>query len=150
MYRVYTVSTRYFGRSQTTPRPSEHPPVMGEKMLLFFVLFLTFSAMVANPKKHGTLHGGQSRSWSAEQGKKKKKKKSGSLVDRFVAWVESWWIIAVFTRVWIPWVRNLERETHFTEFWLPQTAWDQCSTIQSVLVWRDFKECWTSIAIKKL
>ena len=35
--------------------------------------FLTFSALVANPKKT-TLHGGQSRSWSAEQGKKKKKK----------------------------------------------------------------------------
>ena len=34
--------------------------------------FLTFSALVANPKKT-TLHGGQSRSWSAEQGKKKKK-----------------------------------------------------------------------------
>ena len=35
------------------------------------VLFLTFSALIANPKKT-TLHGGQSRSWSAEQGKKKK------------------------------------------------------------------------------
>ena len=43
------------------------------KLLL---LFLTFSALVANPKKT-TLHGGQSRSWSAEQGKKEKKK-SGS------------------------------------------------------------------------
>ena len=31
--------------------------------------------LVANPKKT-TLHGGQSRSWSAEQGKEKKKKKS--------------------------------------------------------------------------
>ena len=36
------------------------------------LLFLTFSALVANPKKT-TFHGGQSRSWSAEQGKKKKK-----------------------------------------------------------------------------
>ena len=45
--------------------------------LLLLLLFLTFSALVANPKKT-TLHGGQSRSWSAEQGKKKKKKKSGS------------------------------------------------------------------------
>ena len=36
------------------------------------MLFLTFSALVANPKKN-TLHGGQSRSWS-----KQKKKKSGS------------------------------------------------------------------------
>ena len=37
------------------------------------MLFLTFSALVANPKKT-TLHGGQSRSWSAEQGKKEKRK----------------------------------------------------------------------------
>ena len=35
--------------------------------LLLLLLFLTFSALVANPKKT-TLHGGQSRSWSAEQG----------------------------------------------------------------------------------
>ena len=48
--------------------------VENELLLLFF---LTFSALVANPKKT-TLHGGQSRSWSAEQGKKKKKKKPGS------------------------------------------------------------------------
>ena len=38
------------------------------------VLFLTFSVLVTNPKKT-TLHAaGQSRSWSAEQGKKKSKK----------------------------------------------------------------------------
>ena len=37
------------------------------------MLFLTFSALVANPKKT-TLHGGQSRSWSAEKGKKEKRK----------------------------------------------------------------------------
>ena len=36
------------------------------------LLFLTFSALVANPKKTA-FHGGQSRSWSAEQGKKRKK-----------------------------------------------------------------------------
>ena len=36
------------------------------------VLFRTFSALVANPKKT-TLYGGQSRSWSAERRKKKKK-----------------------------------------------------------------------------
>ena len=41
--------------------------------LIGLLLFLTFSALVANPKKT-TLHGGQSRSWSAEQGKKEKKK----------------------------------------------------------------------------
>ena len=39
--------------------------------MLLLLLFLTFSALVANPKKT-TLHGGQSRSWSAEQGKKEK------------------------------------------------------------------------------
>ena len=37
-------------------------------LLLLLLLFLTFSVLVANPKKT-TLHGGQSRSWSAEQGK---------------------------------------------------------------------------------
>ena len=37
------------------------------------LLFLTFSTLVANPKKT-TLHGGQSRSWSAEQGKKEEEK----------------------------------------------------------------------------
>ena len=39
-------------------------------LLLLFreKMFLTFSVLVANPKKT-TLHGGQSRSWSAEQGK---------------------------------------------------------------------------------
>ena len=36
------------------------------------LLLITFNAVVANPKKT-TLHGGQSRSWSAEQGEKKKK-----------------------------------------------------------------------------
>ena len=43
---------------------------LGQQLLLV----LTFSVLVANPKKT-TLHGGQSRSWSAEQGKKEKKKK---------------------------------------------------------------------------
>ena len=38
---------------------------------MLLLVFLTFSALVANPKKI-TLHGGQSRSWSAEQGGKKK------------------------------------------------------------------------------
>ena len=36
----------------------------------FFLLFLTFSVLVATPKKN-TLHGGQSRSWSAEHGGEK-------------------------------------------------------------------------------
>ena len=53
--------------------------IVGENLitmlLLLLLLFLTFSALVANPKKTtGTLHGGQSRSWSAEQGKKRKRK----------------------------------------------------------------------------
>ena len=81
-------------------RPSEHPPVRGGDVKTFLggiigckyktssrhlngfpmvvtlgqqllLLFLTFSALVANPKKT-TLHGGQSRSWSAEQGKEEK------------------------------------------------------------------------------
>ena len=43
--------------------------LVGTELLL--LLFLTFSALVANPKKT-TLYGGQSRSWSAEQGKKRK------------------------------------------------------------------------------
>ena len=39
-----------------------------------YLLFLTFSVLlVANPKKT-TLHGGHSRSWSSEQGKKKQGK----------------------------------------------------------------------------
>ena len=45
---------------------------VGMKLLLL-VLFLTFSVLVANPKKT-TLHGGQSRSWSAEQEKENKRK----------------------------------------------------------------------------
>ena len=130
-------------KNQNTPRPSEHPPVMGEKMSkrlggikrlqiqnlfmafkpvprcrLLLWLFLTFSVLVANPKKllsatkikartaegrwiknpvgpsfcvtpagtsneldvqngweentHTHTHGGQSRSWSAGQGKENK------------------------------------------------------------------------------
>ena len=46
---------------------SRHSPNMVVSLvllLLLLLLFLTFSALVANPKKT-TLHGGQSRSWSA-------------------------------------------------------------------------------------
>ena len=43
------------------------------QLLLLLLLFLTFSVLVASPKKT-TLHGGQSRSWSAEQGKENKRK----------------------------------------------------------------------------
>ena len=49
---------------------------VGEKptVILLLFLFLTFSVLVANPKKllRSILHGGQSRSWSAEQGKESK------------------------------------------------------------------------------
>ena len=41
---------------------------------MFSLLFLAFSVLVANPKKTA-LHGGQSRSWSAEQGKERTKEK---------------------------------------------------------------------------
>ena len=40
-------------------------------VVLLLLLFLTFSVLVANPRKT-TLHGGQSRSWSAERGKENK------------------------------------------------------------------------------
>ena len=42
-------------------------------LIMLLLLFLTFSVLVANPKKT-TLYGGQSRSWSAEQGKENKRK----------------------------------------------------------------------------
>ena len=42
-------------------------PTYDARSLLLLLVFLTFSALVASPKKT-TLHGGQSRSWSAEQG----------------------------------------------------------------------------------
>ena len=41
--------------------------------MLLLLLFLIFSTLVASPKKT-TLHGGQSRSWFAEQGEKEKEK----------------------------------------------------------------------------
>ena len=37
-------------------------------------LFLAFSALLVANSKKTTLHGGQSRSWSAEQGNKEKEK----------------------------------------------------------------------------
>ena len=41
-------------------------------VIVVVVVVLTFNVLVANPKKT-TLHGGQSRSWSAEQGKESKR-----------------------------------------------------------------------------
>ena len=58
---------------ETTLRFTGPVPADSRQLLLLLLLFLTFSALVANPKKT-TLHGGQSRSWSAEQGKKRKRK----------------------------------------------------------------------------
>ena len=54
------------------------------RVACMLLLFLTFSALVANPKKT-TLHGGQSRSWSAEQGKKKKKKSGSAMYGHYIA-----------------------------------------------------------------
>ena len=45
---------------------------------VMLLLFLTFSVLVANPKKTTLLHGGQSRSWCAEQGKENKRKSLGA------------------------------------------------------------------------
>ena len=46
--------------------------------ILLLLLSLTCSVLVANPKKT-TLHGGQSRSWIANQGKENNRKMSGSI-----------------------------------------------------------------------
>ena len=44
-------------------------------LLWLLLLFFTFSVLVCQSEKnYGTLHGGQSRSWSAEQGKENKRK----------------------------------------------------------------------------
>ena len=58
---------------QREAHPGEGNSFFEKLERLLLLLFLTFSALVANPKKT-TLHGGQSRSWSAEQGKKEKEK----------------------------------------------------------------------------
>ena len=54
-----------------TERAMHAGPAVRGLAVMLLLLFLTFSALVANPKKT-TLHGGQSRLWSAEQGKNKK------------------------------------------------------------------------------
>ena len=56
-------------------------------------MFLTFSVLVANPKKT-TLHGGQSRSWS-EQGKENKKK-SGSIPPPTHTLMMFYFVLAIF------------------------------------------------------
>ena len=64
-------------KNQNTPRPSEHPPVMGEKMSkrLDGVVFVSHIKRIGCQPDKTTSHGGQSRSWSAEQGKEKEIKK---------------------------------------------------------------------------
>ena len=42
--------------------------------MLLLLLFLTFSVCIGCQPEKTTLHGGQSRSWSAEQGKENKRK----------------------------------------------------------------------------
>ena len=68
IYASYTTTMNRAGMYM-----SPNKKYTGTWLLLLLLLFLTFSALVANPKKT-TLHGGQSRSWSAEQGKKEKEK----------------------------------------------------------------------------
>ena len=50
-------------------RPSEHPPVRGDnfKTLLLFVVVSCIQRIGYQPEKY-FIHGGQSRSWSVEQG----------------------------------------------------------------------------------
>ena len=57
------------------PRPSEHPPVWGKKCQNVLLLFLTFSALVANPKRLLCTVANPARGLLNRE--KKKKKKSG-------------------------------------------------------------------------
>ena len=57
-------------KNLNAPRPSEHPPVWGKKCQNVVVSHI--QRIGCQPGKT-TLHGGQSRSWSAEQGKKEGK-----------------------------------------------------------------------------
>ena len=52
---------------------ADNTAVNYKMLLLLLLLFLTFSALVANPKKT-TSHGDQSRSWFANRGKQNKTK----------------------------------------------------------------------------
>ena len=56
-------------KNMNAPRPSEHPPVRGKKCQNVSHI----QRIGCQPEKT-TLHGGQSRSWSAEQGKENKRK----------------------------------------------------------------------------
>ena len=61
------------GKSQKT---SHYQPFVGDELglLLLLLLFLTFSVLVANPKKLLYTVANPARSWSAEQGKENKRK----------------------------------------------------------------------------
>ena len=61
----------YSTKNQNAPRPSEHPPVRGGKCRNFVVSHIQCTG--CQPEKT-TLHGGQSCSWSAEQGKENKRR----------------------------------------------------------------------------
>ena len=60
-------------KNMKASRPSEHPPVRGKNI----VVVSHIQRIGCQPEK-SILHGGQSRSWSVEQGKDNKIKKSGS------------------------------------------------------------------------
>ena len=67
-----------FKKNLNAPRPSEHPPVMGEKISkrlggINSLLFLTFSALVASPEKLLYTVANPARGLLNSRGKKKKK-----------------------------------------------------------------------------
>ena len=69
----------YFDSSTYLAPSAPHLPRLELSIrMMLFLLFLIFSVLVASTKKT-TLRGGQSRSWSAEQGKKEKEKESGNV-----------------------------------------------------------------------
>ena len=74
MVRRFIMVVCCLKKNQSTPRPSEHPPVMGEKVAQLFVVVVSHIQRIGCQPEKSTLHGGQSRSWSAEQGKKKEEK----------------------------------------------------------------------------
>ena len=63
LFFFFTFSV-FLKKNQNAPRPSEHPPVMGKKMSKRLG-----GIKGCNQPEKTTLHGGGSRSWSAEQGK---------------------------------------------------------------------------------
>ena len=82
-----------FSKNQNAPRPSVQRK--------FFFFLLTFSVLVINPK-NTTLHCGQSRSWSAEQGKDNKSKSLAAYPPHTVC-MYVW--SSHYSRAWINGVR---------------------------------------------